>query len=364
MAEFPLPRVINAAGQMSALGGSVSPADVARRITDTLNRAMTQPVEIARLKDEASARIAAATGAEAGAVTTGAAAAIALSVAACVGGTNPEAVAALPHWIPKRVVLQSGHDINFGADMVQMLALGGGVPFIAGSKAGVSEDDISYALTEATALVYVQSHHVRAKGCQGLETCIRLAHAKGVPVIVDAAAEEDLRHYIALGADLVCYSGGKALGGLSSSGFVAGRADLIEAVRAQDRGIGRAMKVAQEQILSIILSLDFSTTRRVEDDSGVLAMLANACAAIPGIDSSIIEDEVRPAIRRVEVRHARAERIVQALREGEPPIFVRAHGAAEGRFALDIRNLAIEDVPLVAEALAKAVGTIDAAGDT
>ena len=122
MADFPLPRVINAAGQMSALGASVSPDDVARAITETLLRAMTQPVEIARLKDEASVRIAAATGAEAGAVTTGAAAGIALSVAACVAGTNPEAVSALPHWIPRRVVLQSGHDINFGADVVQMIA--------------------------------------------------------------------------------------------------------------------------------------------------------------------------------------------------------------------------------------------------
>ena len=296
MAEFPLPRIINAAGQMSALGGSNSPDEVALAITTALRRAMTQPVEIAALKNEASRRIAAATGAEAGAVTTGAAAAIALSVAACVAGTNPEAVAALPHWMPKRVILQSGHDINFGAEVVQMIGLGGGVPVLAGSKAGVAENDIVEALAGASAFVYIQSHHVRATECQPLETCIRLAHEQDVPVIVDAAAEEDLGRFVELGADLVCYSGGKALGGLSSSGFVAGRADLVEAVRAQDRGIGRPMKVAQEQLLSIILALEFYAGRPPESGGAVLEALAAAVGAVAGVDSKIVADEVRPSI--------------------------------------------------------------------
>ena len=61
---------------------------------------------------------------------------------------------------------------------------------------------------------------------------------RGIPVLVDAAAEADLGTYIADGADLVTYSGGKAIGG-PTCGFIPGRASLIEACELQDRGIAR-----------------------------------------------------------------------------------------------------------------------------
>jgi L-seryl-tRNA(Ser) seleniumtransferase/D-glucosaminate-6-phosphate ammonia-lyase len=354
--EIQLPRIINAAGQMSALGGSNSPPELAEAITRAIREAMTRPVEIARLKDEASKAIAEATGAEAGAVTTGAAAGIALSVAACVAGTSAEAIGALPFWIPRRVVLQAGHDINFGASVTQMIGLGGGAPAIAGSReTGVTAFDIAEALAEAAALVYVQSHHVRAPNAQPLAQCIELAHDQAVPVIVDAAAEEDLRAYVAMGADLVCYSGGKALGGLSSSGFVAGRAGLVQAVRAQERGIGRPMKVAQEQILSVILALRAYGAGRDSSSPAVLEALAIACAAVPGLDSRVVADEVRASIRRVEVRSPQAAAIARSLREGDPPIFVRAHQVAEGRFSLDVRNVGMGDVEVIVEALRRAL---------
>ena len=59
------------------------------------------------------------------------------------------------------------------------------------------------------------------------EVC-QIAHERGVPVIVDAAAElpprANLRRFIAEGADLVVFSGGKAIGGPQASGILAGRA--------------------------------------------------------------------------------------------------------------------------------------------
>lgn len=359
MPEFELPRVINAAGQMSALGGSSSPPELAEAISAAIRHAITRPVEIARLKDEASNVIAAATGAEAGAVTTGAAAGIALSVAACVAGSNAEAIGALPFWIPRRVVLQAGHDINFGASVTQMIGLGGGAPIIAGSHERVTDHDIEMALVEAAAFVYVQSHHVRVPNARPLERCIALAHEQGVPVIVDAAAEEDLRTFIAMDADLVAYSGGKALGGLSSSGFVAGRAVLIGALRAQERGIGRPMKVAQEQILSVILGLQAYGPGRDSSNAAVLESLTLACTAIAGLDSAVVADEVRPSIRRVEIRTPHAQQVARMLRLGDPPIFVRAHHAAAGRFSLDVRNLSLGDVPVIVDAVRTTLAALD-----
>jgi L-seryl-tRNA(Ser) seleniumtransferase len=56
-------------------------------------------------------------------------------------------------------------------------------------------------------------------------------------VLVDAAAElpplENLRRFLAEGADLVAFSGGKSIGGPQGSGILRGRRDLISAALLQ-----------------------------------------------------------------------------------------------------------------------------------
>ena len=88
------------------------------------------------------------------------------------------------------------------------------------------------AINENTAAVA----HVFASPAQGslpLSQVVEIAHTRGVPVIVDAAAMlpplENLTRYIAMGADLVSYSGGKGVRGPQSTGILCGRNDLIEA---------------------------------------------------------------------------------------------------------------------------------------
>ena len=324
------------------LGGGISPADVAKETARAIEWVMTHPIDMAWLKEEASRRIAAATGAEAGCVTTGAAAGIALSVAACIGERDG-------------VALQAGHDIDFGAPVVTMVELGGGSPILAGTTERITAGDLDIALTNAAALLFIQSHHVHAVDRVSLAECLDLTHARGIPVILDAAAEEDLRMYIAMGVDLVIYSGGKALGALSSSGFVAGRADLIAAVRAQERGIGRAMKVGPEQLASICIALDFHGSAH-HDDTAVLRVLSEGTASLTGATFAIIPDEAGRAIQRLEVRTPDAIGLARRLREHTPPIYVRAHHAAEGRIAIDPRNLTVEDAGVVVGALRELLG--------
>ncbi len=355
MPDLVLPRIINAAGHMSALGGAVTPPELAARIARAIEDALTRPVDMQWLRDEASRRIASATGAEAGCVTTGAAAGMALAVAACVAGSDLAIVRELPAPSRRpRVALQAGHDIDFGAPVTQMIRLGGAEPVVVGSPEVVTAEQLSAAMVDAAAVLFVQSHHAQAPNRLSLAACIEIAAGLGVPVIVDAAAEEDLHAYVALGASLVAYSGGKALGGLSSSGLLAGRHYLIEAVRAQERGIGRAMKVGPEQILSVCIALDFYGAAH-HDDEAVLAALLRGVAGIPGIACSVVPDEAGRPIRRLEVRTPHAREVVRALREGHPPVFVRAHKAAEGRFAIDPRNLSLTEVPVVLEALKAAL---------
>ncbi|CCK15981.1 L-seryl-tRNA(Sec) selenium transferase-related protein [Cronobacter universalis NCTC 9529] len=74
-------------------------------------------------------------------------------------------------------------------------------------------------------------------------------------MIVDAAAEEDLQAYYRAGADLVIYSGAKAIEG-PSSGLVIGKTQYVEWVKRQANGIGRAMKVGKEGILGLTSAIE------------------------------------------------------------------------------------------------------------
>ena len=95
-----------------------------------------------------------------------------------------------------------------------------------------------------------------------LEDTVDIAHARGVPVIVDAAAQiyplDRLRRN-AQSADLVCF-GGKYLGAPQSMGFVCGKKDMIEAVTAHGfigpRPLGRGMKADRQGIIGLVTALE------------------------------------------------------------------------------------------------------------
>lgn len=77
-----------------------------------------------------------------------------------------------------------------------------------------------------------------------------------LPLIVDAAAEEDLQCHYRMGADLhVIYSGAKAIEG-PTSGLVIGKMQYVEWVKRQSMGIGRAMKEGKEGILGLTCAIE------------------------------------------------------------------------------------------------------------
>ena len=110
--QIDVPPVINAAGKLTALGGSAQSAAVAQAQA----AAARAHVDLAALRLAAGKRIAAATGAEAACVTSGAAAGLAISVAAVLTGKDLRRVRRLPEVEgPNAVFLRAGHDVEYGA---------------------------------------------------------------------------------------------------------------------------------------------------------------------------------------------------------------------------------------------------------
>lgn len=346
--RFNVEPLINAAGKMTAFGGTAQTDEVARAQA----QAARAHVDMTALRARAGELIAAHTGAQAACVTTGAAAGIAIGIAACITGTDLTRVQRLPDadGLPRRVVLQAGHDIDFGAPITQMIRIGGGRPHVIGNADLVELDELRHTLErdeETAAYLYVQSHHCIQHDRISLTDCIAACHDHAVPVIVDAAAEEDLARYIAQGADLVTYSGGKAFGG-PTVGFIAGRAELIQACELQGRGIARAMKVGKEQIIALLIALDRYAQR---DEAGeavrrshIVRELENGLADLPGLAVTRRVDEAGRDIERIALARTDGgdiRELVHYLTTGSPDIRTRNHHVGEGFILLDPREIDI-----------------------
>ncbi len=344
--RFGLDTVINAAGKMTALGGTAQSETVARAQAE----AARSHVDIESLRRRAGELVATRTGAEAASITPGAAAGIAIAVAACITGKQLDRVLRVPdtEGLRRRVLLQAGHDINFGASVRQMIQLGGGRCEIIGWANGVPKALLDESLArydDVVALLFVQSHHSVQEQMISLADCVVAAHGANVPVIVDAAAEEDLLRYIALGADLVTYSGGKAIGG-PTVGFIAGKRALIEACELQQRGIARAMKVGKEQILGLMAALEEYAARDAGTHSArhraLVSEMVTQLNGIDGLRAGIESDGAGRDISRLALRrndHGDIRQLVKYLASGSPSIRSRNHHLDEGVVLIDPREL-------------------------
>jgi D-glucosaminate-6-phosphate ammonia-lyase len=346
-------QVINASGRMTRLGVNTLTDDV----IDVMALGGRNYVDIEQLHEKVGEHIADLLGAEGAMVTTGAAAGISLMVAACVAGDDTSKIASLPGPVdgPTTFLIQAGHQVDFGAPVNQMVRIGGGVPVPIGSVNRVREEDLLGAITpDVAGFIYVQSHHAVQKGTLSLLRCIEICSLRGVPVLVDAAAEEDLRRYIGSGADLVTFSGGKAIGG-PTSGIIAGNRRLVHACRAQNAGIGRPMKVGKEQLLGLAVALEQYLTRDNEAEAARCSRLVNdlieGFSAIKGLNTIRLDDEAGRGIERagIQLDPESAAKLVKHLTDGSPPVFPRTHLVDAGIVAFDPRPLEDTHVEIILE---------------
>ena len=349
--KYDLRKVINASGTMTSLGAS----SVSREVIESMREILPLFVEMKDLQRKASEVIVKATGAEAGFVTACAASGITLTVAACMTGENLGKVEQLPDTtgMKNEVIIQKGHAVNFGASVTQTIRLSGAKVIEIGNVTGTGTYQLESTINENTAsAMYVVSHHTLQYGCIPLPLFIKTTHKYNIPVIVDAAAEYNLRGFIATGADIVIYSGHKFLGG-PTSGLVAGRKDLIRSCYFQEIGIGRTMKVGKEGIVGLIAALegwekkDHKKIREIEEERA--KRIINKLEKIKGLGVSPEPDPTGNPVTRVKVKinpnsaGLSAFELSRELSKGEPAIKVRNHHVDEGFFYLDVCNILEEE---------------------
>ena len=197
---------INASGTVTTLGGSLMPAPV----VEAMERAAQSFVDLNELHEQAGAWLAEFIGVPAAFVSCGAASGMQLAAAACMTGTDTDRVRALPQ--------VAGGKNEFVISFVdehtyihQGIEIVGGKLAPAGSKERVTTEDLVGRITERTAaVVHFLGKQTRAQ----LIEVVAGAHARGVPVMVDAAAQlpprANLKEIVELGADLVVFSGARA----------------------------------------------------------------------------------------------------------------------------------------------------------
>lgn len=355
-----LRRVVNASGRVTVLGVST----ISDRVAGSAIAAAQSYVVIEELMTRAGELISAHTGAEMSCVASSASAAIALAIAGIVTRGRRIDMMRLPDssGLKNQVVIQKGHAINFGAPIESMIRLGGGVVVEAGQANEVHPEDIEQAIGPDTcALLYVKSHHCMQKGMVGIETMRDIAHAHGLPFMMDCAAEEDLRKYIALDADLVCYSGAKALEA-TTSGFVTGKRAYVQHVQKQYEGIGRAMKVGKEQIVGLLEALDQYEERdhvaEASSNDTVIDALIERIDSIRGLRAEKIADEAGRAIHRCRVTFDPSyapsmtmEQVNALLRDGDPVIWARTEFLNLGMIDFDSRPMGDGDTELIVNRL-------------
>ncbi|MBY3029680.1 aminotransferase class V-fold PLP-dependent enzyme [Rhizobium leguminosarum] len=353
--------VINVSGTMTSLGASI----VVPEAISAMASILPHFVEINDLQRKASGVIGRLTGGEAGFVTASCSAGISLAVAGAITGNNLLAIERLPDVVPEKneVLVQMGHVVSYGAPVDQAIRLAGGKVVLVGQATSTHRFHMENAITDKTAAaVYVVSHHVVDYGLLNLKEFVEIAHAKGVPVIVDAASEYDLRIFLEQGADIALYSGHKFLGG-PTSGIVAGRKELVRHAFLQNMGIGRGMKVGKESIFGVMAALEAWENRDHagirERETGYLNLWKRTLDGRPGLTALIEPDPTHNPLERLrliidpEQAHITAWDLADALAKGSPPIIVRDHEVEHRYFYLDPCNLHPGEETVVAERLAQ-----------
>ncbi len=356
-------------------------------VLTAFHAAAQECVPLDQLQGLASREIALHTGAEAGCVTNGAAGALLLGAAAILTGVNLGRMERLPDCtgFPHEFVIareqRNGYDHAVRTTGARLVEVGFHEPIAGAGVRRVEAWEYAEAFTDQTAgVLYVY----RPDSQPPLTEVVKVAHQQGIPVLVDAAGQlpprSNLRDILATGADLVCFSGGKAIRGPQASGILCGRFELITAAVMQmldmddyfelwsppedlidktwfaglpRHGIGRTLKVSKEQIMALLTALRLFASgaydaeldqqhRWLEEIAASLEGHPASCRLIrssngenlPWLEITLDEASLRRS----------AFEVCRSLRNGTPGVYVGHWGLEQGQLIVNPLHLNESDV--------------------
>jgi L-seryl-tRNA(Ser) seleniumtransferase len=278
--------LINARGTFTIISGSTMLPEVRA----AMDAAAQKYVHLDELTEAVGARLAVLTGAEWGLVTNGCSAGLTLATAACVAGGNPDLHIRLPNLsgFPKDEAIIPTHSRNvYDAALRSM-----GVRVVEVSTPA----EFEAALGPRTAMIYVLAGPNADNSPLSLQALAPLAQAKGVPIVVDAAAEILTIPNVHLqnGATLVAYSGGKCLRGPQTAGLLLGRKDLVRAAwvhSAPHHGVNRSLKVGKEDAIGMLMAVEMWVKRDHEAEmkrwNGWLDHIGQRVSKVAGVTATV-----------------------------------------------------------------------------
>ena len=369
-----LRRAINATGVIlhTNLGRAPLSDDATRAVADA---AGATPLEFDVAAGERGARAplaaflaAALTGAEAAHVVNNNAAALLLMLAAIARD--------------REVIVARGELIEIGGEfrLPSIMEASGAILREVGTTNRTHARDYRGGIGERTGailLVHPSNYRVVGFTAQPVPGDIAaIARESGVPLLYDIGSgllapderlpgEPDAQTALRDGADLICFSGDKLLGG-PQAGVLAGRKDLVESCKRHP--IARAVRAdkmtlaAMEATLTQIARGEPTPVQRMLGaDLNGLRVRAEAIAR--GVDGARVEDGESVAgggsvpghgipSPIVAIACDKPERVAAALRANDPPIIARVDA---GRLIVDPRTVDPSDDAQLAAALAAAI---------
>jgi L-seryl-tRNA(Ser) seleniumtransferase len=310
-------------------------------------------------QDHVAAILRRLTGAEAALVVNNNAAAMLLALAALAEG--------------REVIVSRGEliEIGDGFRIPDVLAHSGARLVEVGSTNRTRARDYEKAVRAETALILrVHQSNFRVVGfteLPRLDELSAVARRAGVPllddlgsgVLVELPGEPSARESLAAGADLVCFSGDKLLGG-PQAGIVVGRGELIERLRRHP--LQRAVRADKLTLAALegTLRVYLDAPERIpvlrmlnEDGAGVRARAERLATLVGGTVEETVSRVGGGALPLAELSSfacAIEESLAAPLREGEPPVIGIVR---DGKLLLDCRTLADAEVDEVAAAVTR-----------
>lgn len=334
-------RIINARGNVTVLGGSI----ISPGVRAAMDEANARYVDMAELLERSGRTVARLLGAEAALITSGCFAALVLGAAAIMTGRDPARIARLPDVTGLRREFLIQRPMRYRYD--RAVTVPGGVLLEVGDERGTTAAQFTAVIGPQTAGVLYLACEEGAPGTLSIPDVIRIARARGVAVLVDAASEVyplERMTWLAgqSGADLVCF-GAKYFGSVQSAGILCGRADLVEAAQMngfigyetyENRAIGRGYKVDRQEIAATVAALrewfnaDHQARFALQE-----RRIRTVAAALEGLSHVTVEPtwprqgpwmQLRVSLAPdAGITVAAAE---QRLREGTPSVWVRVDG--------------------------------------